>query len=110
MNYKIHITRTAERDLIEAADYIEFVLYNPTAADALLDTAEDELRELEFMPEKHSLVNDPVLKSWGIRFTIINNYLAFYVIKEEEGTVYIVRFLYERRDWNAILRKGLNLD
>ncbi len=29
MNYHIHITQTAERDMISAADYIEFTLKNP---------------------------------------------------------------------------------
>lgn len=33
MNYYIHITQTAERDMISAADYIEFTLKNPEAPD-----------------------------------------------------------------------------
>ena len=37
MNYIIHITNTAQRDILNAADYIEFVLKNPKAADNLLD-------------------------------------------------------------------------
>ena len=36
MKYDIHITRAAEKDLNSAADYIEFVLLNPQAADDLL--------------------------------------------------------------------------
>ena len=40
MNYIIHITNTAQRDILNAADYIEFVLKNPKAADNLLDHAE----------------------------------------------------------------------
>ena len=36
MNYTIHITNTAQRDILNAADYIEFVLKNPKAADNLL--------------------------------------------------------------------------
>ena len=37
-NYKIHITSTAEHDIMRAVDYIEFTLKNPDAADKLLDT------------------------------------------------------------------------
>ena len=37
MSYKLHITKAAERDLIDAADYIEVTLKNPEAADHLLD-------------------------------------------------------------------------
>ncbi len=36
MSYRLHITSTAERDLTQSADYIEFVLKNPSAADSLL--------------------------------------------------------------------------
>ena len=46
MNYAIHITSKAERDLNEAADYIEFTLLNPQAADGLLDKTEEEINKL----------------------------------------------------------------
>ena len=52
---------------------------------------------------------NPVLASWGIRFVIINNYLAFYTIDEEKQTVIIVRFLYQKSNWTAILRQGFSL-
>ena len=50
-----------------------------------------------------------MLKAWGIRFIQVKNYLAFYVIAEEESRVYIVRFLYGKRDWVGILRQGFSL-
>ena len=37
MSYQVHITSTAEHDIMRAADYIEFTLKNPNAADNLLD-------------------------------------------------------------------------
>lgn len=81
MSYQVHITSTAEHDIMRAADYIEFTLK----------------------------VDDPVLASWGIRFVIINNYLAFYTIDEEKQTVIIVRFLYQKSNWTSILRQGFSL-
>lgn len=36
-HYHIHITKIAERDILNASDHIEFVLKNPLAAEALLD-------------------------------------------------------------------------
>lgn len=73
MNYHLHITQTAERDMISAADYIEFTLKNPEAADHLLDTAEEKINALSQFPQKFPLVDDRILSSWGIRFTIVNN-------------------------------------
>ena len=107
MKYNIHITDKAESDLIKAADYIEFTLLNPKAANDLLDKTEEEIGKLAFMPEKHQPVDDPILASWGIRLITVNNYLAFYLIDESSKTVHIVRFLYGKRNWVAILRSGL---
>lgn len=109
MDYNTHITAAAERDLNYAADYIEFVLKNPKAADELLDEAERKIKPLSTFPEMFSLVDDPVLSSWGIRFVIVKGYLAFYIISEEENQVNIVRFLYQKSNWSAILRQGISL-
>ena len=124
MSYQVHITSTAEHDIMRAADYIEFTLKNPDAADNLLDAATEQISSLadlpQFfvaekkrsrapLPQKFCLVDDPVLASWGIRFVIINNYLAFYTIDEEKQTVIIVRFLYQKSNWTSILRQGFSL-
>ena len=103
MSYSIHITATAERDILRAADYIEFTLKNPTAAEHLLDAATKQINSLSDMPD------DPVLASWEIRFIIINNYLAFYTIDKEKQTVIVVRFLYQKSNWNSILRQSFSL-
>ena len=110
MNFQIHITRTAEQDLEEAADYIEFVLKNPTAADNLLDLASEKISALSGNPKIYPIVEDPVLHSWGIRFVTVNNFLAFYTINENANMIYIVRFLYGKRDWNHILKQGIHFD
>lgn len=109
MSYKIHITATAERDMIRASDHIEFVLKNPKAADDLLDEAELKINSLADIPEKFRLVDDPVLASWGVRFVVVKGYLAFYVISEELRQVTVVRFLFQKSSWTAILRQGFPL-
>lgn len=72
MNYSIHITATAERDMALAANYIEFVLKNPQAADHLLDETERQINALAHFPEKFPLAKDPLLASWGIHFAKVN--------------------------------------
>ena len=109
MSYQVHITSTAEHDIMRAADYIEFTIKNPTAADNLLDVSTEQIGSLSDLPQKFRLVDDSVLASWGIRFVIINNYLAFYTIDEEKQTVIIVRFLYQKSNWTSILRQGFSL-
>lgn len=109
MSYIIYITATAERDIMHAVDHIEFNLKNPTAANHLLDVATEQISSLADMPQKFHLVDDSVLASWAIRYVIVNNYLAFYTIDEENQMVIVVRFLYQKSNWNAILRQGFSL-
>lgn len=109
MTYSIHITAAAERDMVNASGYIEFVLKNPKAADDLLDEAELKINALSSFPGKFPLVDDPLLSSWGIRYTQVKKYLAFYVISEEEQKVIVVRFLYEKSNWGFILKHGFSL-
>ena len=107
MNYHLHITSVAQRDISQAADYIEFVLKNPKAADNLLEETDQKINALLPFPQEHPIVEDKLLAAWGIRFTQIKNYLAFYVIEENQVTV--IRFLYAKSDWISILKVGFPL-
>lgn len=109
MNDDLHITLTAEKDMNHAADYIEFVLKNPQAADHLLDEAEQKINALAQFSKQHPLVEDTILASWGIRFTQAGNYLAFYIVSDGEKKVTVVRFLYGKSDWISILKLGFSL-
>lgn len=98
MSYVIHITRAAEQDLLNAVDHLEFVLRNPNAAADLLDEAVKQINSLKDFLEKFRLADDPVLSSWGIRFVIVNRYLAFYIIDEQKNRVIVVRFLFQKNN------------
>ena len=107
MNYHLHITSVAQRDISQAADYIEFVLKNPKAADDLLEETDQKINALLPFFQEHPIVEDKLLAAWGIRFTQIKNYLAFYVVEENQVTV--IRFLYAKSDWISILKVGFPL-
>ena len=107
MNYHLHITSVAQRDISQAADYIEFVLKNPKAADDLLEETDQKINALLPFPQEHPIVEDKLLAAWGVRFTQIKNYLAFYVVEENQVTV--IRFLYDKSDWISILKAGFPL-
>ena len=107
MSYNLYITSVAQRDISQAADYIEFVLKNPKAADDLLEETDQKINALLPFPQEHPIVEDKLLAAWGIRFTQIKNYLAFYVIEENQVTV--IRFLYAKSDWISILKVGFPL-
>ena len=107
MNYRLYITDTAEKDISRAVDYIDFVLKNPKAADALLEETDQKINALLPFPLEHPVVEDKLLAAWGVRFLQIKNYFAFYVVEESQVTV--IRFLYAKSDWGSILRADVSL-
>lgn len=109
MSYSIHVTQTAQRDVVKAVSYIDTVLKNPIAADALLDELENKIRELSSFPEKYALVKDPLLASRGIRFLAIKNYLAFYLVDQQTESIHVVRFLYGKSNWISVLQGGFSV-
>jgi len=104
--YNIDVSINAERDIMEAINYIDEELQDRTAAENLLDEVEKAIYSLTDMPKRYPLANDDILAGWGIRVFPINNYLVFYIVREQTKTVVIERFLYKRRDWSSILKIG----
>lgn len=110
MSYFVHVTGQTERDMDEAAAYIAFTLFNPDAAYKLLITANEILTSLQDNPQRIRPIDDPLLSSWGIRFIMVKNYLAFYIIEEDKRMVHIIRFLHAKRNWKHLLKNGFSLD
>ena len=107
MTYKIIYTQKALADLDAVASYIKLKLCNISASDRIIENFFGEGDSLASFPTLYPLCNDAFLRAWGIRFVPVNNYLLFYIVREDEKTVYVLRFLYSRRDWQKILRKQL---
>ncbi len=62
-----------------------------------------DILSLETMPLRFALIDEEPYKSIGVRCIPIENYTAFYIANETAKTVHILRVLYNRRDWQAIL-------
>ena len=104
MTYKIIYTQKALTDLDAVASYIKLKLCNISASNCIVENFFGEGDSLVAFPTRYPLCNDALLRAWGIRFVPVKNYLLFYVVREAEGTVYIIRFLYAKRAWQNILR------
>ena len=105
MTYKIIYTQKALADLDAVASYIKLKLCNITASNCIVENFFGEGASLVAFPTRYHLCNDALLRAWGIRFVPVKNYLLFYVVREAESTVYVIRFLYAKRAWQNILRE-----
>ena len=105
MTYKIIYTQKALADLDAVASYIKLKLCNISASNCIVENFFSEGDSLVAFPTRYPLCNDALLRAWGIRFVPVKNYLLFYVVREDEGTVYVIRFLYAKRAWQDILRE-----
>jgi toxin ParE1/3/4 len=99
--FKIHFTPQAVSDLEEIKRYISCDLFNPQAATDLLDFIFKKLQTLTALPQTGARVKTDIPSLKTYRFIPCKNYLVFY--RTEAKSVSIIRVLYARRDYIALL-------
>lgn len=107
MKYDIEITETAQRDFENIYLYISENLCNKQAAVRLISMLDKNIRSLSDIPEGYPLADDEYLRNIGLRFVSVKNYLIFYTVNLSKKKVYMLRILYEKRNWVNILRSDL---
>ena len=98
-------TEPAEYDLLDIEYYIFVDLCNPQAAQRISDGILGAAGKLAEYPEGHPLVGDELLGRMGIRITYFDNYNIFYYYDMQNDIVYIIRVLYNKADWQNILKR-----
>ena len=102
--YNYVLTESAEDDIDEAFDYIDNELVNPDAASAFADELEEKLEEICKTPKAGRPLHNPYLKRDVVRRVLVKNYIAYYLIDEENENIVVLRVVYNRRDQNKILK------
>ena len=98
-------TEPAEYDLLDIEYYIFVDLCNPQAAQRISDGILDAAEKLREYPTAHPLINDELLRSVGLRMTHFDSYNIFYYYDLQNDVVYIIRVLYNKVDWQSLLKK-----
>ena len=75
----------------------------PKAANDLLDDILKCYDNISLNPLMYALCNNNRLKSKEYRKAVIKNYIMFYRVDEVKQTIYIMRFIYGRRDYINLL-------
>jgi toxin ParE1/3/4 len=97
--YKIELSIKAKNDLKSITMYIKDKLQEPNIARNYVRQIKEEIKTLEYSPQKFSAI-DMELKNFPIiRKLIIKNHIAFYIINEKEKVVSIDRILYGASNW-----------
>ena len=103
MTYTIRIMKPAQIEMQETYRYIADELSNPEAAKRLILDIDEAIIGLKTNPMRFALVPDRYLSSKGFRKVVVRNYLVFFIVREEEKVVSVMRVLYGRRDWLTLL-------
>lgn len=101
--YGLKITPIASQDLDEIYGYIANELFNEDAAENLMEKIENNIMRLRDFPFSCSFVADEILKQKGYRKLVIDNYIALYIVNQEERQVVIMRVLYGRQKYQDII-------
>ena len=82
--YKILPTTTFKEELEEIIYYIKYNLKEPLIAKNLYKKIINEISSLQFMPERHKLIEDKNNNlQRNLRKILINNYVIIFEIKKE---------------------------
>ncbi len=101
---------SSRNDVKQAIQYLKHTLKNTVAANRLFALVETTAENIKSFPYRYPAIDDLLLAPYKIRYVPLNNYLLFYTVTEETKTIYIVRFLYSRRDWKHILQRTVQYD
>ena len=94
--YKVQITDKALADMGEIYNYIAIQLQAPENAIGQYNRIAKAIEELNIFPEKVKLMESEPERTMGLRQLGVDNYSAFYVIKDMK--VIVIRVLYSAMD------------
>ena len=103
--YEVIITPDAEADLEELGDYIAFELLEPATAINYLHDIRQKIYSLSTAPKRYKLVDDEPWHSRGQRRMNARNFAVFYILIEDEQTVYVQNVIYQKRDIPRVLKE-----
>lgn len=99
--YNIEYSKESKQDLIGIKKYIKYNLQEPEVAQKLISKIRKEINTLKKNPEIYTIIDEDIIKKLEIRKLIIDNYIVFYRIKN--NNIQIVRIMYGRRNWIDLL-------
>lgn len=102
--YQIQYTPLAYEDLNGIDSYIAETLGNPSsAADRLMEKMEKSIDQLKVFPYSGSEVGDAYLAAKGYRKLVVDNYIVFHLVSDEQRMVIVMRIIHGAREYQNLL-------
>ena len=99
--YNVEYSKESKQDLIGIKQYIKYNLQEPETAQKLISKIRNEINNLKYNPKICSIIDDDLIKKLEIRKLIVDNYIIFYRVRN--NNIEIVRVMYGRRNWINLL-------
>ncbi len=97
-DYRVILTPDSEADLAEIKQYISINLQAPETALRYLAALRKDTAKLAFYPEKYQIMEEEPWKSRELRFLKSKGFLIYYRIDEQAHIVYVLNYIYTRRE------------
>lgn len=104
--YAVNYSGEALDDLRAIYAYIANALLVPATAAAQVERIRKEVRSLNFMPERYTLVDWEPWHSMGMHQLPVDNYIAYYLVDDAAKTVTVARIFYGGRDIEGIINSS----
>ena len=99
--YQLKIFPLAKLDMEQIFNYIAVDLCNPTAAIRQINDFENAFENVCAFPKSCPYMKNEYVKDKSLRKLVVNNYIAFYRVKNNE--IQVVRVLYGMRNYETLL-------
>ena len=75
--YRIEISNKAKEDLKRIVLYIKNELKEPVVAKRYAELIKKEILGLQYLPQKYSIIDNILIKDFGVRKLIVKNYIIW---------------------------------
>ncbi len=96
--YKLSYLPLANRDIVDAVNYIADGLFAPKAALDLLDALDKSISRLKDFPYSCRVYQPVKPLEQEYRIMTVKNYAIFYTVDEQKKLVEITRVIYAKRN------------
>lgn len=103
-NYSIIYSPKAKDDLRNIYSYIAFDLQVSDTAKNQVNHIRKEIRSLDFMPARYSIVDWEPWKSMKMHKLPVDNFIVYYTVNSDIFTVIIIRIVYDGMDIRNIIK------